>query len=70
MDHDVQVSVGVLVQREPLAMAAVTTPVALSEGSVVTALQFKSEGPGFDPLAEQGEGQFCFYPSESTLLHT
>ena len=30
---------------------------------------FKSEDPGFDPLAEQGERQF-FCPSESTLVQT
>ena len=33
------------------------------------ASEFKSEDPGFDPLAGQGEGQF-FCPSESTLVQT
>ena len=33
-------------------------------GSVVRASQFKSEDPGFDPLAGQGEEQF-FYLSDS-----
>ena len=30
--------------------------------------EFKSEEPGFAPLVEQGEGQFLFCPSESTLF--
>ena len=34
------------------------------------ASEFKSEDPGFDPLAEQGEGQVFFYPPESTLVQT
>ena len=37
--------------------------------SVVRALEFESEDPGFDPLAGHGERQF-FYPSESTLVQT
>ena len=37
---------------------------------MVTASEIKPQGPhGFDPLAEQGEGQF-FYPSESTVVQT
>ena len=31
--------------------------------------KFKSEDPGFDPLAGQGDEQFV-YPSESTLVET
>ena len=31
--------------------------------------EFKSEDPGFDPLAEQGE-RHVFCPSESTLVQT
>ena len=34
--------------------------------SVVSASEFKSKDPGFDPLVGQGEGHFL-YPSESTL---
>ena len=37
--------------------------------SVVRASEFKSEDPGFDPLAGQGRAQF-FYPSESTFVQT
>ena len=37
--------------------------------SVVSASKFKSEDPGFDPLAGHGERLF-FYPSESTLVQT
>ena len=36
-------------------------------GCSCRALEFKSEDPGFDPLAGQGERQF-FYPSESNLV--
>ena len=36
---------------------------------VVIESEFKSEDPGFDPLAGQGQGQF-FCPSESTLVQT
>ena len=32
--------------------------------------EFKSEDPGFEPLAGQGEGQFIFCLSESTLVQT
>ena len=38
--------------------------------SVVSALEFKSEDPGFDPLMGQGEGQFFLYPPESSLPQT
>ena len=31
--------------------------------------EFKSEDPGFDPLAEQG-GKQLFFPSESTFVKT
>ena len=37
--------------------------------SVVTESELKSEEPGFDPLAGQGEEHF-FYPSVSTLVQT
>ena len=37
--------------------------------SVVRASEFKSEDPGFDPLAGQDNDQF-FCPSESTLVQT
>ena len=36
---------------------------------VVNTLEFNSEDPRFDLLAEQGEEQF-FCPSESTLVQT
>ena len=35
--------------------------------SVVSASEFKSEDPEFDPLVGQGEGQY-FCPFESTLV--
>ena len=37
---------------------------------MVRASDFKSEDPGFDPLAEQGEVRVVVYPSESTLVQT
>ena len=37
--------------------------------SVVRESDFRSEDPGFDPLAGQGEGPFSC-PSESTLVQT
>ena len=37
--------------------------------SVGRALEFKSEDPGFHPLAGQGEGQ-VFYPCESVRVQT
>ena len=37
--------------------------------SVVSASEFKSEDPGFEPLARQGERRF-FCPSESTSVQT
>ena len=36
-------------------------------GVVVKASEFKSKDPGFDPLAEQGEGT-VLCPSASTLV--
>ena len=38
-------------------------------GSVVRDLEFKSEDPGFDPLAGKGGEEQFFCPSESTLVH-
>ena len=37
--------------------------------TVIRASEFKSEDPGFNPLVEQGEGEFSC-PSESTLVQT
>ena len=42
---------------------------SVERGSVVSASEFNSEDPGFDPLVGQGEGQF-FYPSESIVVQT
>ena len=41
----------------------------MGRNSVVSALEFKSEDPGFDPLVGHGDGQF-FGHSESTLMQT